>query len=322
MSARTSASRALWRVVALSVAALAIFACTGEQDPDDGPTHLISGGGTTGVYFSYGRYLAAALSERLDLTVTVTQSNGSVENVRRVASGDALLGFAQGDTALDAVGGRPPFRESLPLAAVARVYDEFVHVVVPEDSTIETIEDLRGQRVSLGAPSSGTEVIAHRVLRAAKVRPSEYSNGGMGIDASIEALRQDKIDAFFWVGGLPTPGVSALAADTPIRLIPLEAYVDQVNQAHGGAYRHAVIPRGVYGIGSAVPTLAVPNYLVTSASAPEDLVYDIVRILFEDRLEIARHVPAAALLDRRRVIFTEPVELHPGAVRYFREAKP
>ncbi|WP_166350552.1 TAXI family TRAP transporter solute-binding subunit [Phytoactinopolyspora limicola] len=299
---------------------LAIAACSrGAAEPDE--QYVIAGGGTTGVYYNYGHHLAAAMSERLELSVLVAETNGSVDNIERVVSGAAVLGFTQGDTAVDAVIGRAPFAEPLPLEAVARVYDDFVHVVVPADSSITELQDLRGHRVSLGASGSGTEIIAQRLLYAAGVETDELDNAALGIDGSIDAFRQGELDAFFWVGGLPTPGMSSLGASKAIRLVPVDQYVDPVNAAHGGVYRHAVVPKGMYGIPDSVSAMAVPNYLVTSADVPEDLVNDAVRVLFEERSSITRHVEAAGLLDRRRAIFTEPVRLHDGALRYYRENK-
>ncbi|AYY13261.1 TAXI family TRAP transporter solute-binding subunit [Actinobacteria bacterium YIM 96077] len=298
-----------------------IAACTGD-DPGSGERHVITGGGTTGVYYNYGRYLAGAMSDELDLSVVVEESDGSVENLERVASGEALLGFTQGDTAVDAVAGRPPFDEPMPIEAVARVYDEFVHVVVPGDAAVDELADLRDLRVSLGAPGSGTDVIARRLLRVADIDPDELDNAALGIDASIEAFSRGEIDAFVWVGGLPTPGMTTLADEMPVRLVPVEEHVDDVNARYDGVYRHAVVPQGTYGISGSVATMAVPNYLVTAEETAPQLAYDAVRVLFDQRLQIARHVRAAGRLDQRRAIFTEPVDLHDGAVRYYRETKP
>lgn len=314
--------RARRTVLAAAVAPLTVVGCVGDDDAAPDESYVITGGGTTGVYYNYAKSLAAAMSDQLDLAVTVLESNGSVENLWRLASGGALLGFSQGDTAVDAVAGREPFDEPVPIEAVARVYDEFVHVVVPADSDIDELEDLRGRRVSLGAHASGTEIIAERLLTAAQVSVGELDNAELGIDGSIDALRDREIEAFVWVGGLHTPGVSDLADDMPIRLVPVDAQVDKVNAEHDGVYRHAMVPKGVYQLTQSVATMAVPNYLVTLADAPDDLVYDTVRVLFGERLSIAQQVPSAALLDRRQAIFTEPMDLHEGATRYYRETKP
>lgn len=282
---------------------------------------VISGGGTTGIYYGYGAELASVLSDRLQLESSVLETGGSIENLHNLAGGTAQLAFSAADAAADAVAGEDPFSEPLDLLAVARIYDDFVHLVVPADSPITTIEDLRVRAVSLGAVGSGTELIARRLLAAAGVDPAEIDNPALGIDDSIEAMVAGDIDAFFWSGGLPTPGVNDLAARMPIRLVDLRPLVETVRSGHSRAYRHGVVPQGTYGLIDDVATMAVPNFLMVRADTPDDVVFEITRIVFEERSAIAAHVPAAALLDRPRAIFTEPVDLHPGALEYYRETK-
>jgi TRAP transporter TAXI family solute receptor len=204
---------------------------------------------------------------------------------------------------------------------LARVYDDFVHLVVLESSEIASIQDLRGRAVSLGAEGSGTELIAGRLLMAAGVDRSGIDGRALGIDQSIEALRSGEIEAFFWSGGLPTPGVNDLAGEVPIRLVPLREIVEGVRDMYGGGYRHGVVPEGTYGLPADVATMAVPNFLMVHADLPDRVAYSIVETLFDERAEIAMDVPAAALLDRPRAISTEPVDLHPGALRYYRDTK-
>lgn len=316
-----TAGRAAGRAACMAVVSLLAAACTGDE-PGTYDEHLvISGGGTAGIYYGYGDELAAALSDRLGVTAEVLETGGSIENLHELASGSSQLAFSAADAAGDAVTGRPPFDVPLRVRAVARVYDDFVHLVVKEDSDIADIEDLRGRRVSLGADGSGTELIARRLLLAAGVDPGDVDNAAMGIDESVAALRSGTVEAFFWSGGLSTPGVKDLAEDVPIRLVDLWELVEPVRREYGGGYRHGVVPQGTYGLHSDVPTMAVPNYLLVDADADADLVYDVARVLFEQRAQIARQVPAAALLDRSRAIYTASVELHPGALRYYREVK-
>lgn len=317
--------RAVARVVAaaalLLTGALGLSGCVGPSSLGDRSLQ-IAGGGTAGVYYSYGNELATALQEERGLDITVAETHGSVDNLFRVGAGVALVGFAQGDTAADAIAGTGAFSRPLPVQAIARVYDEYVHIVVPADSDIERISDLAGHRVSLGAPDSGVQVIATRVLDSSNVPLDQIENPELGLDASIEALQQGEIDGFFWVGGLPTPGIVALGEQTPIRLLPISVNtVERVNAGHAGVYRIADFPVGTYGVETPTATMTVPNYLITSKETPEDVVYDVTRTLFEQRPAIARRVAAAEFLDRRQAIFTGPMDLHDGAVRYYREAR-
>jgi TRAP transporter TAXI family solute receptor len=282
----------------------------------------IAGGGVTGVYYGFGEQLAGVLSSRLDSIVTVDETDGSVDNLFRVSDGRALLGFAQSDAAADAVAGTGAFAQPLGVLAAARLYDEYVHVVVRSDSDIAQISDFTGRAVSLGAPNSGVSIVATRVLDAAGVAPMNVDDYELGLADSIDALRAGDIEGFFWVGGLPTPGLAELFADMPTRLLSVESgVVDHVNAAHGGVYRLAEFPIGAYGRTEPTVTMTVPNYLMVAEDAPDELVREVLEVLFDSRSIIATEVPAAALLDRRQAIFTDPVALHPGAVTYYSETR-
>lgn len=282
----------------------------------------IAGGDPSGVYYAYGDELAKSARAGLGIDIMVAQTQGSVENLQRVGTGRALIGFAQGDTTVDAVAGAGDFTAPLPVLAVARVYDEYVHVVVREGSDAESIADLAGKRISLGSQSSGVQVIAARVLGAAGIGPGAVSNAALGLDESIEAMIDGEIEGFFWVGGLPTPGIERLTQAVPIRMLPIDAEtVERVNAGHAGVYRVADFPVGTYDLAASVVTMTVPNYLVAAEDAPDALITGVLRVLFDSQAQISRTVTAAGLLDRRQAIFTGPIELHPGAARYFVDSR-
>ncbi|WEK60256.1 MAG: TAXI family TRAP transporter solute-binding subunit [Candidatus Microbacterium colombiense] len=313
--------RILAATVCVAVIAM-LGACSQRASEWSGQTYEIASGGTTGVYFDYGTHLADELSQNLGIDAVSEETNGSVENLLRIGSGDAVLGFAQGDAAADAVAGAGAFDEPIAVRALARLYDEYLHVVVRADSDVEGITDLAGKRVSLGAENSGVNVIASRVLDAAGVDSSTVQNPQLDLQESISAMERAEIDGFFWVGGLPTPGIQELATDLPVRLLPVEQeWVNAVNSRYSDAYRPADFPAGTYGLTESSPTMAVPNYLITAASTPDDVVRDILVVLFDSRSRMAAEVPAAALLNRRQAIFTAPVELHPGAVAFYRDTR-
>ena len=315
--------RAVARRLAAGVLALAVLgalsACSARATEWGDGEYEVAGGGSTGVYYDYGRHLADELSDSLGVALSVRETAGSVDNLLRVASGEALLGFAQGDTAADAVAGKGAFDQPLPVRALARLYDEYVQVVVRDDSAIDDIGDLAGRTISLGAENSGVNVIAARILAAADVDTASVHDARLDLAASIAAMESGEIDGFFWVGGLPTPGISELAGTTPVRLLPVDQeWVNHVNERYSHAYRPADVPAGTYGITASASTMAVPNYLITSSSTPDDVARDVLTGLFDARLRIAGEVPAAALLDRRSAIFTGPVPLHPGAIDFYR----
>jgi TRAP transporter TAXI family solute receptor len=283
----------------------------------------IATGGTKGVYYSYGKALAHVLSDNLSgVRATAVETTGSVANLRQVADRPGVIAFVAGDTAADAVLGRGAFTEPLPIEAIARVYDDVIHVVVPQRSRARDIHDLRGLRVSTGSAGSGTEVIANRLLQIANLgHPDDIVLSHLGINDSIDALQQGSIDAFFWSGGLPTHGVEELASIMPIRLLSLGDLADRMRQLHGPIYRSATVPVGTYDMAEEVQTIAVPNYLVTNRATDAGLVYHVDRLLFGHRDDMAYSVPAVALLDSRTAIATSPVPLHDGALRYFRSVK-
>ncbi|MGB4136119.1 MAG: TAXI family TRAP transporter solute-binding subunit [Microbacterium sp.] len=312
------------RVLVALLAGLALLAClsgcrSGAAREWDEVPRVIAGGGTTGVYYSYGREIAAALRGDPGVEVQVAETKGSVDNLQRIGAGEAVLGFTQSDAAADAVAGIGDFDAPLPIRAVARLYDEYVHVVVRAESDIDGISELVGRRISLGAEGSGVSVVARRVLEAADVPLGAVQNSALGLGDSIAALEDSRIEAFFWVGGVPTPGIEQLAVSIPIRLLSIDTeVVERANAAHAGVYRISDFPVGAYGRSAPTMTMTVPNYLVTSADVPDRVVRDALASLFAARGEIAREAPAAALLDRRLAIFTDPIPLHPGAEQYYR----
>lgn len=316
----------VWRRIAALAAVLVVAgagsACSTRSTDWEDSRYAIAGGGSNGVYYAYGAEVARELSEALGVRVAVAETAGSVDNLLRVSSGEALLGFAQGDAAADAVAGAGAFDEPLPVQAVARLYDEYLHVVVRADSDIVELGDLAGRTVSLGAENSGVNVIAARALDAAEVDIASIADPQLDLGESISALERSGIDGFFWVGGIPTPGIAELATTTPVRLVPVEqTWVAAINARYSDAYRPSDFPVGLYGLEESAPTMAVPNYLVTSSDTPDGVVRDVLTSLFDARTEIAQRVPVASLLDRRQAIFTGPVDLHPGAIEYYREQR-
>ncbi|AEG45653.1 TAXI family TRAP transporter solute-binding subunit [Isoptericola variabilis] len=322
-------SRGVRRLLAAAVA-LAVLLVAGclagdRRDPWAGQrpeTLVVATGGASGIYHGYGAGLAEVLDERYGMSVEVLETGGSVENLRMLADGRAQVAFSTADAVGDAVTGSGSFSGPMPLRALARVYDDFIHLVVPADSDIEAIEDLRGRDVSLGAPGSGTSLIASRLLEAAGIDQRALRGQSLGIARSIEALHAGDVDAFFWSGGLRTPGITQLSEELDVRLVPLGDLVDEVRARHGSGYRHGVVPAGMYGLRRDVPTLAVPNFLVVPADMPDPVAHGLVATLFDARSRIAAEVPTASQLDRVRAIFTEPADLHPGALRFYRETKP
>jgi uncharacterized protein len=197
------------------------------------------------------------------------------------------------------------------------------HVVVKADSGIRSIKDLKGKRVSTGSPNSGTEVIADRIFKANGLDwLKDVTRERLGVGESADALKDGKIDAFFWSGGLPTAGVLELAA-TPgqrIALLPHDDIVPQLVSQYGPLYVAATIPAGVYpGVDRDVKVSAVPNVLVAHRDSPPELVFNILRTLFDRKADLVAVHPAAKELDLKTASTGSPAEYHPGAIRYYKE---
>ncbi len=281
-------------------------------------------GGTGGVYYVYGGALAQVLSKHLPgVEATAEVTAASVENMQLLARKSADLAFTLADTLHDAVRGQGKFREPLPIQSLAILYNNMTHIVVKAGSGLQSVRDLKGRRVSTGAPNSGTEIIAERVLRAYGLDPArDITRERLGAGESADALKDGKIDAFFWSGGLPTAAVLELAS-TPgvkISLLPTDDVVQKLVEQHGPLYVTATIPAGTYpGVDREVKVAAVPNVLAAHRDLPADLAFNILKTMFDHKAELVAVHPAAKELDLKTAAAGAPAEYHPGAVKFYKE---
>ncbi|GHJ40578.1 TAXI family TRAP transporter solute-binding subunit [Streptomyces sp. TS71-3] len=297
----------------------------GESSPHG--TVVISTGAHNGVYEQYGELLKGELHDDMpDLNVRLTNSAGSQQNVERVATGQADFTIAAAD-AVEAYQLRNG-PGAAHLRGCARLYDDYVQLVVPRRSSVRSITDLRGRTVAIGQVGSGVRLIAERVLRAAKLDPAKDIRArSTGIDTVPEALKDKKIDAFFWSGGLPTVSVAKLSAKVDIRFIPLGNLVDALHRQGGASayYRSSVMPSDAYRNAEKdgpVDTLAVANLLVTTDRMDDELTERVTRSVIDSRDRIGNRVHAAQKVDLRTALYTDPLTLDAGASRYYRSVKP
>ncbi|WP_307871623.1 TAXI family TRAP transporter solute-binding subunit [Micromonospora sp. U21] len=293
---------------------------TGAASCRDAPAEplpiRIATGSPTAVYYAFGQSLAAILNRELPgVRASVVVTAASAENVRLVGSGAAELGFTQADVLPTTT------TESPTVGAVARVYDDQLHLVTTGGGPVRTVADLRGRRVSVGAPGSGTEITAIRLLEVAGLGGDGVRQERLGLDDSVTALRAGRIDAFFFSGGLPVRGIKELAGRSATRVVDLGEWTDPLRARYGQVYVSRDIPRSVYGV-DPVTTVANPNYLIVQADLPERLVREVTRLLMERRAELGAAHPAAGRMSPRSAITTAPLSLHPGAAAWYRAAKP
>jgi TRAP transporter TAXI family solute receptor len=286
----------------------------------------IATGGTGGVYYPLGGGLANILSKSLPgLQATAEVTGGSVDNLKLIGSGQAELAFTMVDATLDAFKGEDKFKGGkIDVRALAVLYPNRMHVVTVEGRGIEKMSDLKGKRVSTGSPGSATEVMAFRVIEAAGLdKDKDMRRERLGVAESVNAIKDGKIDAFFWVGGLPTAAVTDLGA-TPgvkIKLIDHADLVGKMNQKYGNLYSADVIKAGVYpGQDKDNHMTSVWNIMVANANLPEQLAYDVVKTMFDKKPEwVAVHREAGELKLENQSVAKSAIPFHPGAIKYFTE---
>jgi TRAP transporter TAXI family solute receptor len=323
LSRRTLIGTGLATAVALP-AATGLTSCLGSAWDDLPSTRLtLATGNPGGVFYRYGEALAEALDRRLaSVTTSTRETNASVQNLRLVDTGRADVGLALGDAASDAVRGTGAFDAPLDVVALTRTYDSFVHLVVRADSPVTDVAGLRGRRVGLGAPGSGTRVLARRILDQADVALGEVTASSTPLEESAAALRLGELDGFFFVSGLPNLAIATLASQTDIRLVDLGRLVGDMAREYGPGYTAGPVPAATYDMPGAVETLSVKNYVVVHRAMAEKVAYAVTRVMFEEQGTVERLAPGVRQPNIGAAIFTSPLDLHPGAVRYYRERHP
>ena len=322
---------ARWLVLAAVAAIAAGTLACGAPDGGGGSgltTRLsIATGGTGGVYYPYGGGIAKVISDNVDgVEATAEVTAGTVDNLKFIASRSADIAFGLADSIDDAANQRGVFAGfgEVPMRALAVLYDNYNHLVSVTATGIETVADLKDRVVSTGAPGSGTEVSAFRILEAAGVNPeADITRQSLGAAQSVDAIKDDKIDAFFFSGGLPTGAILDLAS-TPgrtIKVVPNGETLSTLQNQYGSlVYHNSPIPPSVYpGMEDTVTVVAVSNVLVVHAEMDEELAYELTRVLFDHHAELAAVHPMAAVLTLDSATAGSPIPFHDGSVRYYEE---
>lgn len=308
-------------LVAVAAGVVLLSGCS-AADRNDSPsgTVTVSTGSPRGVYYAWAEALARQVHRRYPrMVMQVQPSSGSVQNLRRLAAGQVTLAVTTEDAAAQALAGSAPFGHPVQIRALTRIHDDYVHLVTAAGSPVRELADLRGRRVAVGSAGSGTALVASRLLSGAGLRVHSVP---LDVVAAATALREGRVDAMFWSGGLPTAAMSDLARAMPIRLVPLGGSVAALRARFGPAYRAATVPAGTYGLRDPVPTLASANLLVSRQDADPGAVRAVLAAMFSGRDSIAASVPAANAVEARSAISTGPVPLHPAAAAYYRRGKP
>jgi TRAP transporter TAXI family solute receptor len=286
----------------------------------------IATGGTGGVYYPMGGGLAAVLTKYVPgMQATAEVTGGSVDNLKLIGTGKPYIGFTMTDASLEAMRGEDKFKgQKVPLKTLAILYPNRMHVVSVEGRGVVKMADLKGKRVSTGSPGSATEVMAFRLIEAAGLdKDRDVKRERLGVAESVNAIKDGKIDAFFWVGGLPTASVTDLAntPNTKVKLIDHADLVAVMNKQYGNLYVEDVIPKDVYrGMDTDNKQATVMNILVAHENMDEKTAYNIVKTIFEKRDElIAVHKEATNIKLENQKTKATPIPFHAGALKYFAE---
>jgi TRAP transporter TAXI family solute receptor len=285
----------------------------------------IATGGTGGVYYPLGGAFAALISKHIPgVEATAEVTTASVDNMKLLHANRVGLAFTLPDTAFDAYRGQlKGLNEKIAVRAIAALYSNFMHIVALDGSGINSVADLKGKRVSTGAPGSGTEVQGLRVLEAYGLAVKDLrAQDRLGVTESAGALKDRKIDAFIWDGGLPTAAVLDLAA-TPgirIRLVPHGDAVPKMVAKYGPLYFVGTIPKVVYGgVDADVSVAAATNLLTVHERLDDSMAYQLTKVLHEHTAELVAVHQAAKGITLKSAVEGSPVPFHPGALRYYKE---
>ena len=312
--------KSILKIALFSAAALGLVASVGAQQLS------IATGGTGGVYYPLGGALAAALQKNIPgLTATAEVTGGSVDNLKLIGSGKPYIAFAMTDASLNAYKGDDKFKgQKVAMKTLMVLYPNRMHVVTTDGKGITKMADLKGKRVSTGSPGSATEVMAFRVIEAAGLdKDKDMKRERLGAAESTNAIKDGKIDAYFFVGGLPTAAVTDLAntPGTKIKMVDHAETVAAMNKKYGNLYVEDSIPKAMYrGMEADNKQATVMNILVAPDSMDEKTAYNIVKTIFDKKADlVAAHKEAENFKLETQSNAATPIPFHPGAIKYFAE---
>lgn len=287
---------------------------------------FVATGPTTGVYYPIGGAIADVLTKNVPgLNATAGSTDGSMANLLLIQQGRADIALSMADAGWDAFKGQAKFQDrQVPVRALMVLYPNRMHIVTVEGTGISKVSDLKGKRVSTGAPNSATQIMAYRVLEAYGIDPEkDIIRERLDPGKSAEAIKDKKLDAFFWVGGLPTSAVTDLGA-TPgikLKLVDHGDALDAMVKKYGPLYVRDTIPAKTYpGQEAAAQIVTVWNVLVADAKMNDQLAYDIVKTIFDRREDLIRvHAEAKNFDLKYQTSGAAVIPYHPGAKKYFAE---
>ncbi|TDG00371.1 TAXI family TRAP transporter solute-binding subunit [Paenibacillus piri] len=287
----------------------------------DHPIVTIATGSASGPYFTIASALAKRYEERLGLTASVLTTGGSVENMSLIEAGKVDMAFAMSDAVTFAYEGAEGVKKMENLQAMAGLYLNYVQIIALKGSPVHSISDLKGKRVSVGAPESGVEMNARLLLGALGITYQDIKPEYLSYTEAVEQLKNQKIDAAFFTSGLPNPTVTDLAITKPVSIVPIPIEEMEKLKETYPFFRISEIPADTYQNEVPIPTAAILNVMLVNNDLDEDLVYKLTREFF-DSLEFLRDAhKAAQSIDLEEARQNLPIPVHPGAAKFYKEIR-
>ena len=307
------------RFSAIGVLALFLIGAVAAQAADN---LVLATGGTAGTYYPFGGAMAKIWNSKIkNMNVTAQTSGASGENVRLINKKEVELALVQSDTLDFAFNAKEAFKEPLKgMNAIAVLYPEVVHVVVAADSPIKSFADLKGKKIGVGAPGSGTEANFRQLLDAYGMKKEDVNGQYLSFSESAEAFKDKHIDAFIVTGGVPTSAIMDVATQNAIRILPIAADVMGKMTQKYPFLAGVKIPANSYkGQTAEVPTVAVNAVLIAGSQLKDDMVYNLTKALFENQAELASAHAKGKELNIQYAVKGVSIAFHPGAMKYYKE---
>jgi TRAP transporter TAXI family solute receptor len=308
----------------VAAAAIALIGISSANAQQKRQLSIVTGG-TGGIYYPLAGGFGSIIARELPgTTATAEVTGGSIDNMKLIGAGNADIAFTQVDTAVDALNGRDKFPKKLPVRALAVMYSNLMQIVTLDGNGVSSFADLKGKRVSTGAPGSGTEIFSFRLIEAAGLdKDKDMSRERLSAAESGNALKDKKIDAFLFVAGVPTSAIVDVGATPGVKLqmIDHDFLVEKIRAKYGPVYSTAVIPKGSYpGQDKDSKVAAVWNIMSVVEDFPEDLAYQLTKIMLEKRDDLAKvHKAALGITIENQKLANAGIPWHKGALKYFAE---
>ncbi|WP_080847045.1 TAXI family TRAP transporter solute-binding subunit [Cytobacillus gottheilii] len=314
--------------VLLLAVSMILAACGGNDEGNGGDSgeggetpdfmSLVTGG-TGGTYYPLGGAFAEIITDATDIQTNAEVSGASAENMNTIRDGNAEIAFSQTDIASYAKNGEQMFEgEAVEnVSAIGTLYPETIQIVTTAGAGIESVEDLAGKKVSIGAPGSGTALNAEQILEIHGMTIDDIEKQDLSFDESTAGIQDGTIDAAFVTAGTPTGAVEGLSATEDIVIVPIaQDKIDELIEAYP-FYVQDEVPSGTYKLTEAVPTVAVQAMLVVSNDLSEDVVYDVTKAIFENLDKVAHD--KGKLISAEKAVNGVGIDIHPGAQKYYDE---